>query len=312
LTKKTESKPTEEGIKPTIENVGSKMLDKETKETILTAQRNEITEHFIYEKLSQSIKDSHNKKILKQISSDELKHYDFWKKYTHEDVKPDKLRIWRYFLISKILGITFGIKLMEREEEKAQITYEKISSFVPDAKSIVKDEDEHENQLINLIDEERLRYIGSMVLGLNDALVELTGTLAGLTFALQNTRLISMAGLITGIAASLSMASSEYLSTKSEGAKNPFKASVYTGSAYVLTVLFLIFPYLLFTNFYFCLGFTIFNAIIVIFIFTFYVSVTKDISFRKRFFEMTLFSLGIAALTFCIGFLIRILLNVEI
>lgn len=288
------------------------MLDKETKKAVLTAQKNEITEHFIYEKLSQSIKDPHNKKILKRISSDELKHYNFWKKYTHENVKPDKLKIWKYFFISRILGLTFGIKLMERGEEQAQVTYEKISKFVPDAKSIVKDEDEHEKQLVNLIDEERLRYVGSMVLGLNDALVELTGALAGLTLALQNTRLIAMTGLITGIAASLSMASSEYLSTKSEDAKNPFKASIYTGSAYVLTVLFLIFPYLLFTNFYFCLGFTILNAITVIFIFTFYISVAKDVSFRNRFFEMTIISLGIAALTFGIGFLIRIFFNVDV
>jgi len=289
------------------------LLDEETKKTILTAQRNEIAEHSIYEKLSQSTKDPHNKEILKRISDDELKHYNFWKKYTHEDVKPDKLKIWKYFLISRIFGITFGIKLMERGEEQAQITYEKISKFVPDAKSVVKDEDEHEKQLIGLIDEERLRYVGSMVLGLNDALVELIGALAGLTLALQNTRLIAMTGLITGIAASLSMAASEYLSTKSEeNAKKPFKASVYTGSVYVLTVLFLIFPYLIFTNFYFCLGFTILNAIIVIFIFTFYISVAKDTSFRNRFFEMSLISLGIAALTFGIGFLIRIFLNVEI
>jgi len=288
------------------------MLDKETKKAVLTAQKNEITEHFIYEKLSQSIKDPHNKKILKHISSDELKHYNFWKKYTHENVKPDKLKIWKYFFISRILGLTFGIKLMERGEEQAQVTYEKISKFLPDAKSIVKDEDEHEKQLVNLIDEERLRYVGSMVLGLNDALVELTGALAGLTLALQNTRLIAMTGLITGIAASLSMASSEYLSTKSEDAQNPFKASIYTGSAYVITVLFLIFPYLLFTNFYFCLGFTILNAITVIFIFTFYISVAKDVSFRNRFFEMTIISLGIAALTFGIGFLIRIFFNVDV
>jgi VIT1/CCC1 family predicted Fe2+/Mn2+ transporter len=293
--------------------VKAKMLDKETERTILTAQRNEITEHFIYEKLSQSTKDPNNKDALKRISSDELKHYNFWKKYTHKDVKPDKLKIWKYFLISRILGITFGIKLMERAEEKAQVTYEKVSKSVPDAKSIVKDEDEHEKRLIDLIDEERLRYVGSMVLGLNDALVELTGALAGLTFALQNTRVVAMAGLITGVAASLSMAASEYLSTKSEeGVKNPLKASVYTGSAYVLTVLFLIFPYLLLTNLYFCLGLTILNAIIVIFVFTFYISVAKDISFRKRFFEMILISLGIAALTFTIGFLIRIFLNVEI
>jgi len=291
----------------------AKMLDKETRKALLTAQRNEITEHFIYEKLAQSAKDPHNRDILKRISSDELEHHNFWKKYTHEDVKPDKLKIWKYFLISRILGITFGIKLMERGEEQAQVTYEKISKFMPVAKSIVKDEDEHEKQLIDLIDEERLRYVSSMVLGLNDALVELTGALAGLTLTFQNTRLIAMAGLITGIAASLSMGASEYLSTKSEdGDKNPFKASVYTGLAYVFTVLFLIFPYLLFTNFYFCLGFTIFNALIVIFIFTFYISVAKDISFRKRFFEMALISLGIAALTFCIGFLIRMFWNIEI
>ena len=47
-----------------------------------------------------------------------------------------------------------------------------------------------------------------MVLGLNDALVELTGTIAGLTFVLTNTTLIAMAGIITGIAATLSMAAS--------------------------------------------------------------------------------------------------------
>jgi len=184
---------------------------------------------------------------------------------------------------------------------------------VPDAENIIKDEDEHEKQLIGLIDEERLRYVGSMVLGLNDALVELTGALAGLTLALQNTRLVAMAGLITGVAASLSMATSEYLSTKSEGgAKNPFKASVYTGVAYVLTVLFLIFPYLLLTVFDLCLSFTILNAIVVIFVFTFYISVAKDLSFKKRFLEMALISLGIACLTFAIGFIIRVLLNIEI
>ncbi len=229
------------------------------------------------------------------------------------DVNPDKLKIWKYFLISKIFGITFGIKLLERGEKQAQLTYEEISKSLPEAQSVIKDENEHERQLINLIDEERLRYIGSMVLGLNDALVELTGALAGFTFALQNTQLIAVTGLITGIAASLSMAASEYLSVKSEGgAQNPFKAAVYTGITYVLTVLFLILPYLIFTNLYFCLSITIFNAILVIFIFTFYISVARDISFRKRFFEMALISLGIAALTFSIGFLIRGFLNIEV
>ena len=104
---------------------------------------------------------------------------------------------------------------MEKVEGKAQAIYEEISKYVPAAIDIEKDEKEHERKLIDLIDEERLRYVGSMVLGLNDALVELTGALAGFTLAFRNTRLIAMASFITGIAASLSMAASEYLSTKS-------------------------------------------------------------------------------------------------
>jgi VIT1/CCC1 family predicted Fe2+/Mn2+ transporter len=290
----------------------AKAIDENLRETILAAQRSEITEHFIYEKLAKSTKDLHNKEILRQISSDEVAHCNFWREYTNEDVKPSKLKIWVYYSISRVFGITFGTKLMERGEGQAQKTYDSISRFVPEAKNIIEDEEKHERQLIDLVDEEKLRYVGSIVLGLNDALVELTGALAGLTFALQNTRVTAMAGLITGIAASLSMAASEYLSTKTERDKNPLKASAYTGSAYVVTVLFLIFPYLVFTDLYVSLGLTILNAIIVIFIFAFYISVAKDISFQNRFLEMALISLGIAALTFTIGFIIRTFLNMEL
>lgn len=291
----------------------AKMLGQETKRAILTAQRSEITEHFIYDKLSQSIGDAHNKRILKHISTDELKHYNFWKEHTQEDVEPDRLKIWIYFLISRVFGITFGLKLMERGEEEAQATYEELSRFIPAAKGIVLDEHEHERELLDLIDEERLRYIGAIVRGLNEALVELTGALSGLTLVLHNTRLIATAGLITGIAASLSVAGSEYIAAKhEEGVQDPLKASVYTGFAGLLTVLFLVFPYLLFTSLYLSLGFMIFNAIIAIAIFTYYVSVAKDIPFRNRFIEMALISLGIAALTFGIGFLIRTSLGIEI
>ncbi|MEM2211493.1 MAG: VIT1/CCC1 transporter family protein [Nitrososphaerales archaeon] len=289
------------------------MLNEEVKKVILNAQKNEITEYFIYKKLSETVKESGNKEILKRISDDELKHYKLWREYTNKDVKPNKIKFLIYFLISKIFGITFGIKLMEKGEKIAKANYEKVSEFIIDAKSIERDEDEHEKKLINLIDEERLKYFSSMVLGLNDALVELTGALAGFTLTLQNTRLIAIIGLITGLAASLSMATSEYLSTKSEGnAKNPFKAAIYTGIAYIFTVLFLISPYMILTNVYLCLSLTIIIAIIIIFLFTFYISVAKDLQFRKRFLEMIIISLGIAGLTFIIGFFVKVFLNIEV
>lgn len=289
------------------------MLDQATKKKLLSAQRAEITEHFIYEKLSQSTKDAHNKEILKRISSDELEHHNVWKEYTGEDAKPAKLKIWMYYLISRILGITFGIKLMEKGEEQAEETYEEISKVVPAAKEIAKDEHEHEKQLIDLIDEERLKYTGDIVRGMNVALVELTGALAGLTLAIPNPRLILTAGLIIGIAMTLSLASTEYLATRTGGSiRSPFKAVVYAGFANIFTVLFLIFPYLIFANIYFSLGVMILNAIIVIFLFSFYISVVKDISFKKRFLEMSLISLGVAALAFGIGLLARIFLHLEI
>jgi VIT1/CCC1 family predicted Fe2+/Mn2+ transporter len=279
-----------------------KEMDKEIKKAILRAQANEITEHFVYSKLSESAKDPHNKSILKRISDDELKHCDLWKKYTHQNVMPIKWKKWTYYLASKLLGITFGIKWMERGEEKAQVNYQNISRSVPEALHIAKDEYEHEKSLVDLIDEERLRYVDSMVLGLNDALVELTGALAGFTFALQNTRVVAVVGFITGIAASLSMAASEYLSIKSEqSSRSPFRAALYTGTLYALTVFFLVLPYLVFQDPYVCLGLTLLNAITVILLFTFYISVTKGVSFKKRFFEMAAISLGIAALTFGIG-----------
>jgi VIT1/CCC1 family predicted Fe2+/Mn2+ transporter len=101
-------------------------------------------------------------------------------------------------------------------------------------------------EVLALLDEERLRYAGSIVLGLNDALVEFTGSLAGFTFALQDTRIIAAVGFITGIAASLSMASSEYLSQKSDRTReDPLRAAFYTGIAYIITVILLVSPFLL-------------------------------------------------------------------
>lgn len=260
------------------------MLDEDAEKRLLKAQMNEITEHFIYEKLSQSIKDPHNR------SARAL-----------------------FFLISQIFGLTFGIKLMEKGEEEAQLTYEEVSEFSLYAQEIINDEGRHEEYLIDMINEERLRYAGSIVRGLNEALVELTGALAGFTLALQHTRLVALIGIISGIATSLSMAASEYLATKTEEtALKPIKASLYTSTAHIITVVFLIFPYLLFTNIFLALGVTIINAIIAIFIFTYYLSVTRDLSLKTRFLEMIVVSLGIAGLTFIIGLLARNFLHLEI
>lgn len=288
-------------------------IDSQTKKVILSFQRNEITEYYIYRALARLVRDPQIKEVLRKISDEEMRHYQIWHNYTGRKVKPNSLKRWFYVIIAALFGVTFGIKLMEKGESNAQLAYNEIASVVPDATAIKKEEEEHESQLISLIDEEKLSYLGSVVLGLNDALVEFTGALAGFTFALQNSRLIGLAGVIMGISAAFSMAASEYLSTKMGiGHNNPLRAAFYTGVAYVLTVVVLVSPFFFLDNYYFALLVMLMLAVLLIMIFNFYYSVVRDISFRERFTEMLVISLGVAALSFLVGLIARSILRIGI
>jgi VIT1/CCC1 family predicted Fe2+/Mn2+ transporter len=289
------------------------MIEQDLKEKILKMQRNEITEQVIYQRLADILKDRNKAEILRKIAKEELSHYDFWNNFTQETTTPDRFKILFYVFISKVFGLTFGLKLMESKEILAQDVYDKLRTVSDQVDKIINDENKHENQLIDLIDEERLKYASSVVLGLNDAMVELTGALVGFSLALQNTKLVGIVGLITGIAASLSMAASEYLSTKHEATeKDPLKASIYTGIAYIGTVTLLILPYLFFKNIYICLSLVGMVVLSVIFVFTFYISVAKELDFKKRFLEMIGISLGVAAINFVIGIVIRNVFRIEV
>lgn len=280
---------------------------------LLGYQRNEITEYHIYRRLAAMQSSPENARILEGIAEDEKRHYGQWMTHTGEEVQPDWGRVRMYCWISRVFGLTFGTKLMERGEAGAQLAYAALPAEVCHGGTIAKEEGDHEAALLDMLDEERLRYIGSVVLGLNDALVELTGALAGLTFALQNARLIALTGSITGIAAALSMASSAYLSAKAEGTgQQPLKAALYTGIAYVVTVVLLILPYLVLTNFHVSLASTLLTAVIIIAVFNFYISVAKDLSFRRRFAEMAGLSFGVAGLSFLVGICLRLFLGVEV
>lgn len=287
-------------------------ITKELHQELLKNQKDEITSFHIYQAIASRHKDPSNTKLLKTIAADEKKHYTLLKKYSKAEVRPSKIKILWYLLIAKILGLTFSLKLLEKGEEKATSAYTALITYFPELKSNLEDEEKHEHELLNLLNEERLNYMGSIVLGLNDALVELTGALAGYTFAIQNNRVIALIGLITGISASFSMAASEFLSKKQEKEDNAFKSSVYTGIAYIITVILLILPYLLLPNHFLDLGLSVLMAILVILAFNFYISVAKDLPFKKRFLEMAGISLGVTVISFGIGWVVRTFLGLEI
>ena len=285
-----------------------------TYKRILRFQRDEITGSMLYEIIAERQKNPDNRTALLELARAEKNHYEIWKGYSGKDVSPSWVKLWFYRLASLILGFTFTIKLLENGESHTQEYLKSIGNEIPEAAAIIDDEETHENRLMAMVDEDRLHYVGAMVLGLNDALVELTGTIAGLTFALANTRLVALSGIITGISATLSMAASNYLAERANGNARALKSSLYTGAAYLITVVLMVLPYLLLPSSLYILAFGIMLAVVIciILVFNFYISVAQSLPFLKRFGEMAVISLGVAVISFAIGLLAKSLLGIDI
>ena len=287
-------------------------MDSKVKKLLLAVQQTEETEHLIYLRLADQCKDKNNADVLRKIGMEEKGHAIFWQKKSGEEVKPDMWRVFRTVWLARLLGLSFVLKLMEKREGTGSKIYAQIAEYYPEAKKFSEEEHIHEKKLLAMLDEEGLQFVGSIVLGLNDALVELTGALAGFTLALSDNKIISLVGLVTGISAALSMAASDYLSSKAEGDAQAKKSAVYTGLAYLVTVVLLIMPFLLLTSKFLALGITLATAVLIIFCFNYYISTAKDLNFKARFFEMTFISLGVATFSFFVGYALKMVLGVDI
>jgi VIT1/CCC1 family predicted Fe2+/Mn2+ transporter len=288
----------------------SAFINEKMLKAALSVQRREITEYYVYTRLAGVCKDSHNAQVLRAVGEAEKRHAGFWRNKTGVHVRPYYFSIaWTVFL-ARVLGLTFVLKQMEKNEGTASRRYKELIGDFPEVLPLIEEEAAHEKELLTMLDEERLQYAGSIVLGLNDALVELTGALAGFTLALGETRIISLVGLVTGISAAFSMGASEYLSCKAGGDQRAVKSALYTGGAYLVTVIVLILPFLAGPDKFTALGVTLALAVLIIFFFNYYLSTARDLNFIRRFGEMTLISLGVTALSFCVGWALKKLLDV--
>ena len=287
-------------------------MDPQARKYALSAQRKELTEYYIYRELARRSEDQENAQVLKRIADQEKEHSEYWQEKTEEAVKPDRWYFRRTVLMARLLGFSFALRLMEKREGTTAQNYAKHAEFFPEVADFAKQEEQHEQELLDMLTDDHLKFAGSIVLGLNDALVELTGALAGFTLALGDTRIISLAGLVTGISAALSMAASEFLSTKAEENSNPRQAAIYTGVSYLVTVILLVLPYFFIENKFVALGIVMAVALIIILLYNLYISVARNLDFKKRFLEMAFISLGVAAFSFLLGYVLRTLLGVDL
>ncbi len=297
-----------------LRNVMESIINNETRRALIALQKAEATDKLVYLRMAKTEKHEKHREILTKIANDEAIHYENWKRYTGTDVAPNRRKVFFYSILIVLLGYTFVLRKMESGENKAAKAYIELKGAIPEITDAIEDEQRHEEMLIDMLDEERLHYVGAVVLGLNDALVELTGAIAGLTFALANTRLISLTAIITGIAATLSMAASNYLAEKAEHKPHPLKSAVWCGVSYLITVAILVAPYLILDEDMYLLAFGIMlvSCVVIIFAFNFYISVAQKQPLWSRFGQMAAISLGVAAISFVIGLLAKSILGVDL
>tara|TARA_B100000959_G_scaffold71411_1_gene75728 strand:+ start:4477 stop:5316 length:840 start_codon:yes stop_codon:yes gene_type:complete len=278
----------------------------------------EATEAEVYRRLAKMQSDPVNSAILEAIALEEERHESAIAKMTGRSVRANMGKVRRQVLLSKMFGFTFAVKMMEATERDAAAEYRELGLH-----EIAEEEEAHEENMIRMLDEERLRYSGSVVLGMSDALVELTGALAGLTFALRDLRLVALAGLVTGIAAAFSMGASEYLSSRTEKkSESAIKAAFFTWLSYLITVFLLVSPYLLlqadspgFRGLepqVLALACTFSIGLLIVAIFNFYVSVVEEVSFRVRFLEMAGILGAVSLISYGIGIVLREALGVGV
>ncbi len=311
----------------------------------------EMKDSTLYKALAKIEKDEDIKKELLKLSSMEKGHADFWKTFLLsrgvkvKEYKPSFI-IGLYRVLRKIFGLAFTSKVMEMGEAKAirkyYEFYQKADISEEEKKQIekiIEDELLHEDVFHKMSSSEKIEHIRDVFLGMNDGLVEILATVAGLTGAYSgNPYIVGIIGSIVGISGMLSMVIGTYISVKNqrqvkeqkifenrvlhellnqkmgieETLENPLKAAYYTGLFYLLGTILTVFPFFLGLNSTSALLTSATAAIIAWIISGFIVALTSGLSATRKILEMLITGLGAATITYTIGSLISSILGISL
>ena len=189
------------------------------------------------------------KEILTTLSNTEYKHYEFWKKYAPDaKISANSWAIYLTLFLRLIFGYSFAIKYLEKHEAAVIARYKSIKSTIPEADQrefdeMVRDEEEHENTFMEQMQGPYLKYISFIILGLADAIVEISGIHAGSLGIYHSTELTGLAGIVAGASASIAMASAAYAQAKQGFQGSASISAIFTGVSYFINALILASPY---------------------------------------------------------------------
>jgi VIT1/CCC1 family predicted Fe2+/Mn2+ transporter len=287
-------------------------------ETILAKEAksrmsDEFSDYTLYDRLSKTVKEnSPFAEVLKQLSATEHGHYEFWRRYVpEEEPRVSKLKLYWVLFLRRFFGLSFATRYLDRHEGNVVKEYESIAHLIPlSDKSafdqMVADEKEHENAFAHKIDSSTISYISFVVLGLADALVEISGIHAGSLGFYDRTEIAGLAGVIAGAAASMAMASAAFAQARTGFKGSARLSAAYTGVSYFITAIVLAAPYFLTSNMIYALSSSLSLAVLILVLTTYYSTVIQSRPFMRDFLEILAILFGATIVLYAFGSFVRV------
>lgn len=279
----------------------------------------EFTDSVLYERLAETLESqSPFAAVLRRLSATEHNHYEFWKKYVpNEEPRINRIKVYWVLFLRRVLGLTFASRYLDRHEASVVKEYKALGGMIPESdkapfNEMVADEQEHEKEFAGEIQTSAIRYISFVVLGLADALVEISGIHAGSLGIYDKTEIAGLAGVVAGAAASLAMASAAFAQAK-QGFQGSAKLSaVYTGVSYFVCAIILATPYFLTSSMVYALGSSLSLAVVIVAFTTYYSTVISNKPFLRDFSEIILILFGATIALYIFGYVIGIRLGLKV
>ena len=268
----------------------------------------EYTDSTLYERLSRTVDESSPfADVLKQLSATEGKHSEFWSRYApDEKPKLNRMKVLWILFLRRVLGLTFASRYLDRHELSVVKEYQEVAGMIPrDDKAafeeMVADEVQHEQEFAQKVESTAVRYISFVVLGLADALVEISGIHAGSLGIYNKTELAGLAGITAGAAASLAMASAAFAQAKQGFHGSARLSALYTGVSYFVSAVLLATPYFLTASVIYALASSLVIAVAMLALTTYYSTVIANKPFARDFLEILGILLGATVALYFFG-----------
>ncbi len=314
------------------------MSERDIIELQISYFKNEYIHGMVYASLSEKEKDGKAKFLLKRLAKKEIEHTGMWRaKLRKKGIMPKEpgnafLSVWFFYIIRKIFGVSFMINILELDEDRIVNRYKALleakslgRSERNSLKKLLITENRYESMIIAKIrqNEHTLKYTRSMILGLNDGIVEVLAAVSGFAALAAAPGIVVIGGIVVGISGTLSMTGGAYLAAKSHtivssdsGDKTkesePLAEAYYTGVLYIIGALVPILPFLAGFGSYIGILFAIILATVVLSIASAVISVIGGTSIKRGAIEMVLISLIASLSTTFLGTIAHIYFNIII